>query len=63
MQLRLPQSWTMHVFHVWWLKPYVGPALTDIADEQKPEVLDEGEVILRKGEETVLHQIPRARYT
>ena len=55
MQLRLPQSWTMHnVFHVSWLKPYVGPALTDIAEEQQPEVLDEAEVI--EPEQILLHR-------
>ncbi|MCO5578142.1 hypothetical protein L7F22_031980 [Adiantum nelumboides] len=45
-QLRLPPSWTMHnVFHVSWLKPYVGPPLEDVTDEQEPEVLDEAQVI------------------
>ena len=54
MQLRLPQSWTMHVFHVSWLKPYVGPTLTNIAEEQQPEVLDEAEVI--EPEQILLHR-------
>ncbi|MCO5594209.1 hypothetical protein L7F22_048234 [Adiantum nelumboides] len=43
-QLRLSPSWTMHnVFHVSWLKPYVGPPLDDMTDEQQPEVLDKAE--------------------
>lgn len=46
MQLQLPESWTMHnVFHVSWFKPYVGPPLTKVSDEQQPEVLDEAEVV------------------
>ncbi|MCO5549454.1 hypothetical protein L7F22_002925 [Adiantum nelumboides] len=54
-ELRLPPSWTMHnVFHVSWLKPYVGPPLEDVTDEQQPEVLDEAEVI--ELEQILLHR-------
>lgn len=42
------------VFHVSWLKPYVGPALTDIVDEQQPEILDEAEGI--EPEQILLHR-------
>ena len=51
-QLRLPTSWTMHgVFHVSWLKPYVGPAFEDVTDEQ---ILDEAEII--EPEQLLLHR-------
>ena len=36
----------MHnVFHVSWLKPYAGPPLTTVPDEQQPEVLDDAEIV------------------
>ena len=43
-----------NVFHVSWLKPYVGPTLDDVPDKQQPEILDEAEVI--KPEQVLLHR-------
>ena len=35
MQLRLLESWTMHnVFHVSWLKPYIGPPIHSVPYER-----------------------------
>ena len=49
------QSLTMrNVFRVSWLKPYIGPPINSVLDEQQPEVLDKAEVI-------ELEQIPLHR--
>ena len=45
----------MHnVFHVAWLKPYIGPPLVDINDEQQPEVFDDAEIV--EPEQILLHR-------
>ena len=45
----------MHnVFHVSWFKPYVGPPLTKLSDEQQPKVLDEAEVV--EPDQILLHR-------
>ena len=45
----------MHnVFHVSWLKPYAGPPLTTVPDEQQPEVLDDAEIV--DPEQILLHR-------
>lgn len=55
MQLRLPQSWTMHnVFHVAWLKSYIGPPIVDINDAQQTEVFNDAEII--EPEQILLHR-------
>lgn len=41
-------------FHVSWLKPYIGPPVDSIPDEQQPEVLDEAEVV--EPEQILLHR-------
>ena len=37
-----------------WLKPYVGPPLTKVFEEQQPEVLDEAEVV--EPDQILLHR-------